>query len=118
MSTGQLLAGYDRVLERRRPVALARHFREVEVLSIAQLAARLGRSPATIKTYFSDPSDDNNRPADNPQGDSSGRLVVMHGRRSASRSLGSLRRRHEAGVPDCPICPFSSQATSGEVAAP
>jgi DNA-binding NarL/FixJ family response regulator len=40
------------VLDRRRPVALARHVREAEGLSIAQIAARLGRSPATIKAYF------------------------------------------------------------------
>jgi transcriptional regulator with XRE-family HTH domain len=33
-------------------VALARHFREAEGLSIAQVAERLGRSPATIKAYF------------------------------------------------------------------
>src|SRR5213080_2334340 len=47
---------YDRVLERRRAVALARHFREAEALSIAQIAERLGRSPATIKAYFYDPT--------------------------------------------------------------
>src|SRR5437763_13321180 len=47
---------YDRVLERRRAVALARHFRESEGLSIAQIAGRLGRSPATIKAYFYDPT--------------------------------------------------------------
>ena len=46
----------DRVLERRRAVALARHFREAEGLSIAQIANRLGRSPATIKAYFYDPT--------------------------------------------------------------
>jgi hypothetical protein len=40
---------YDRVVERRRAVALARHFREAEGLSIAQIADRLGRPPATIK---------------------------------------------------------------------
>jgi AcrR family transcriptional regulator len=44
-----------RVLERRRAVALARHYREFEGLSIRQIAARLGRSPATIKAYFYDP---------------------------------------------------------------
>ena len=49
-------AGYDRVLERRRAVALARHFREAEGLSIGQIADRLGRSPATIKAYFYDPT--------------------------------------------------------------
>jgi AraC-like DNA-binding protein len=47
---------YDRVTERRRAVALARHFREAEGLSIAQIADRLGRSPATIKAYFYDPT--------------------------------------------------------------
>jgi hypothetical protein len=34
----------------------ARYFREVEGLSIAQIADRLGRSPATIKAYFYDPT--------------------------------------------------------------
>jgi AraC-like DNA-binding protein len=47
---------YDRVLERRRAVALAHHYR------IAQIADRLGRSPATIKPYFYDPSQTNKRP--------------------------------------------------------
>ncbi len=45
-----------RVAERRRAVALARHLREAEGLSIAQIAARLGRSGATIKAYFYDPT--------------------------------------------------------------
>ena len=46
----------DRVAERQRAVALARHYREAEGLSIAQIAERLGRSPATVKVYFYDPS--------------------------------------------------------------
>ncbi len=52
-------AGTDRVGERRRAVALARHYREFEGLSIGQIAARLGRSPTTIKAYFYDPTDAN-----------------------------------------------------------
>jgi AraC-like DNA-binding protein len=49
-------AGTGRVLERRRAVALARHYRKFEGLSIAQIADRLGRSSATIKAYFYDPT--------------------------------------------------------------
>ena len=44
------------MLERRRAVALARHYREFEGLSIRQIAERLGRSPATVKAYFYDPT--------------------------------------------------------------
>jgi len=51
----------DRVVERRRAVALARHYREAEGLSIAQIADRLGRSPATVKAYFYDPTGDKAR---------------------------------------------------------
>jgi AraC-like DNA-binding protein len=49
-------AGTSRVLERRRAVALAQHYREFEGLSIREIATRLGRSPATIKAYFYDPT--------------------------------------------------------------
>lgn len=55
---------HNRVFERRRAVALARHFREAEGLSIAQIAERLGRAQSTIKAYFYDPSDANKRPTD------------------------------------------------------
>ena len=48
--------GTDRVAERRRAVALARHYRQFEGLSIRQIAVRLGRSPATVKAYFYDPT--------------------------------------------------------------
>ena len=34
---------------------LARHYREQERLSIAQIARRLGRSPATVRAYLYDP---------------------------------------------------------------
>ena len=43
------LVGFSSV---RRAVALARHYREFEGLSIARIAERLGRAPATVKAYF------------------------------------------------------------------
>jgi AraC-like DNA-binding protein len=46
----------ERVLERRRAVALSQHYRYQEDLSIGQIADRLGRSPSTIKAYFYDPT--------------------------------------------------------------
>jgi len=39
----------DRVQERRRAVALTRHVRDEEGLSIAEIGRRLGRAPATVK---------------------------------------------------------------------
>jgi AraC-like DNA-binding protein len=56
MTRGSSAPPYDRVLERRCAVALARHFRAAEGLSIAQIAGRLGCSPSTVKAYFYDPS--------------------------------------------------------------
>src|SRR5262245_48332801 len=56
MGSGRPPPAYDRVLERRNAVVLARHFREAEGLSISQIADRLGRSPATIMAYFYDPT--------------------------------------------------------------
>jgi len=46
----------DRVAERRRAAALARDFRDSEQLSIAEIARRLGRAPATVKAYLYDPT--------------------------------------------------------------
>jgi len=56
MAPGALRPSLNRARERRCAVALARHFREAEGLSIAHIADRLGRSPATIKAYFYDPT--------------------------------------------------------------
>jgi transposase len=47
--------------------ALARHYRDDEGLSIADIARRLGRAEATVKAYLYDPSDANKRPTDSPQ---------------------------------------------------
>ena len=46
----------DRVSERRRAAALARHYREQENLTIAEIARRLGRAEPTVKAYLYDPS--------------------------------------------------------------
>lgn len=45
-----------RVLERRRAVALAAHYRRQEGLSTKEIARRLGRAPATVRAYLSDPT--------------------------------------------------------------
>ena len=52
----------DRVQERRRAAALARHYREAEGLSIREISRRLGRAEATVKAYLYDPSQANKRP--------------------------------------------------------
>jgi hypothetical protein len=52
----------DRVQERRRAVALARHYRDKEGLSLGEIARRLGRAEATVKAYFNGPSYANKRP--------------------------------------------------------
>ena len=46
----------DCVHERRRAAALARHYRDEEGLSIAEMARRLGRAEATVKAYLYDPT--------------------------------------------------------------
>ena len=42
----------DRVSERRRAAALARHYRDQEHLTIAEIARQLGRAEATVKAYL------------------------------------------------------------------
>lgn len=55
MASGPATA-LDRVSERRRAAALARHYRDAEQLSVAEIARRLGRAPATVKAYLYDPT--------------------------------------------------------------
>ncbi len=43
------------MLQRRRAVALTRHYREQERLSVKEIARRLGRTPATVRAYIYDP---------------------------------------------------------------
>jgi hypothetical protein len=51
----------DRSAERRRAAQLARHYRDTEQLSIAEIARRLGRAEATIKAYLWDPTGEKTR---------------------------------------------------------
>jgi predicted transcriptional regulator len=46
--------GVDRVQQRRRAAALARHYRDQEALPIAEIARRLRRAEATVKAYLYD----------------------------------------------------------------
>ena len=46
----------DRVRERRKAAALARHYRDEEGLSIAEIARRLGRDETPVKAYLYDPT--------------------------------------------------------------
>ena len=41
--------------ERRKAASLARHYRDEESRSIAEIAWRLGRAEATVKAYLYDP---------------------------------------------------------------
>ena len=50
------MSAVDRVQERRRAAALARHYCDNEALSTAEIARRLGRAPATVKAYLYDPT--------------------------------------------------------------
>ena len=45
----------DRVSERRRAAQVARHYRDQEGLTIAEIARRLGRAEGTVKAYLYDP---------------------------------------------------------------
>jgi hypothetical protein len=45
----------DRVSERRRAAQLARHYRDHEGLTIAEIGHRLGRAEGTVKAYLYDP---------------------------------------------------------------
>ena len=51
----------DRVSERRRAPQLARHYRDQEGLTIAEIARRLGRAEGTVKAYLHDPMGDKAR---------------------------------------------------------
>ena len=104
MAGGTSIAGTNRVVERRRAVALARHFREYEGLSIRQIADRLGRSPATVKAYFYDPSDANKGPSWEREVKAGGRELRSHLPAAAPRGE-ILPRRAFLRWSGCPAPP-------------
>ena len=57
-----MVAGERSRSQRRRAAPLARHYRDQEGLSIAEIARRLGRAEATVKAYLYDPSYANKGP--------------------------------------------------------
>jgi Sigma-70, region 4 len=86
----------DRVRERRKAAALARHYRDEEGLSIAEIARRLGRAEATVKAYLST------------------RLMLTKDQRIAPRanaSLGATRAAYGA-FPDHEVAPGLSLSTA------
>jgi AraC-like DNA-binding protein len=76
----------DRVSERRRAAQLARHYRDQEGLTIAEIARRLGRAESTVKAYLYDPLGQGPR----GQGALSGRLPGL--RRADQRAQRQGRR--------------------------
>ena len=98
-------APLDRVAERRRAVALARHYREAEGLSIAQIAERLGRAPATIKSYFYDPTDANKGLSRERVAKAGGREVWSHLPAAAARGEIQPRRTLLCARLGCPARP-------------
>ena len=79
------MSGVDRVRERRRAAALARHYRDLEDLSIKEIARRLGRAEATVKAYLYDPSDANKGPSWEREAEPGGRELRSHPPAAASR---------------------------------
>jgi len=82
----------DRVRERRKATALARHYRDEEGLSIAAIARRLGRAEATVKAYLCDPSDDNKAPSWEQEAEPGGRELRSHLPAAVSRGDALPRR--------------------------
>ena len=68
----------DRISERRLAAQLARHYRDQENLTIAEIARRLGRAEATVKAYLYDPSDANEGASGEREAKAGGRELRGH----------------------------------------
>jgi hypothetical protein len=110
------MVALDRVQERRPAVALARQNRNEEGLSIAEIARLLGRTEATVRAYFYDPSDANKEPSREQEAERGGRelrshLPARHGprRRDHLRATVHRRKGQEAKLGHCPPRPGASR---------
>ena len=74
-----------RASERRRAAQLARHYRDQEGLTIAEIGRRLGRAQGTVKAYLYDPSDANKGPSREREAEPGGRELRSHPPAAASR---------------------------------
>ena len=79
----------DRVAERRRAAQLARHYRDHEGLPIAEIAGRLGRPEATVKSYLFDPY---GREGTRGEGALPGSVSLLRGANGAAERQGRCRR--------------------------
>jgi len=113
------MAAVDRVQERRKAAALARHYRDQEGLSIAEIARRLGRAKSTVKAYLYDPSDDNKRLTHSLRANaSSGATRAGYGaspRHKVASGLSKAERTPPHGVAAQPCAPIPTGARASVV---
>ena len=97
----------DRVNERRRAAQLARHYRDQENLTIAEIARRLGRAEATVKAYLYDPTDANKGPSWEREAEAGCRELRSQLRAAAPRGAVTPQRTIFCARASCPARPVS-----------
>ena len=109
LSSPAMPAG-DRVRERRKAAALARHYRDDEGLSTAEIARRLGRPRPPSRRTSTTRRMLTKGPRTTPQERQFWALLVMHRRRSASDSsaLAATAQGRRSRLPDVPGAEVSS----------
>jgi hypothetical protein len=109
---------YDRVLERRRAVAPARHYRQAEGLPVMQIADGLGRSRATIKAYFHDLTGEKARAVKARATSGCAAAVAPTRRRGTATATRTCNRpaTRARSSPAGPLSPSSMRCVSGSSA--